>query len=321
MFTRRNLLVLGAGAGVAGLAGPGRLRSALAQQPAPSLGANRLVTLGTRGGPSIRTGFTPSPSANLIVFDNVAYVIDTGYGTSFKLVEAKFSLPQLRYIFITHHHSDHNAELGLLAYNAWAMGLRTPIDAYGPAGMKRLVQGFWDAYQFDIETRMEDEGRPDLRKLVNVHEYTEGQLLTTPDLKVTALRNLHPPITDSFALKFEFPGKTIVFSGDTAYFPPLAAFAKGADVLVHEVMYAPALEELVRRVPNAATLMAHLKASHTLTDEVGRLATAAGVKTLVLNHFVPADATGMTEEKWAAAVRTTYQGDLVVAKDLMEMRL
>ena len=276
--------------------------------------------LGTRGGPRI-TGATPTPSASLIVWNNVPYVIDTGYGVSFKLVEAKFPLPALRYTFITHHHSDHNAEWGLLVYNAWATGLLSPVDAYGPAGMKRLAQGFWDAYKFDIETRMADEGRPDLRKLVNIHEYTEGPVMAADGVKVTALRNVHPPITESFALKFEFPGKTIVFSGDTAYHPPLAEFAKGADILVHEVMYAPALEELVRRNPNAATLMAHLKASHTLTDEVGRIAAEAGVKKLVLNHFVPADATGVTEETWFDAVRTTYKGDLVVARDLMEIRL
>jgi ribonuclease BN (tRNA processing enzyme) len=97
---------------------------------------------------------------------------------------------------------------------------------------------------------------------------------------VTARRNLHPPLTESYALKFRFPGKTIVFSGNTGHFPPLAAFAKRADILVHEVMYAPALEELVRRSPNASTLMAHLKASHTLTDDVGRIAAEAGVKKL-----------------------------------------
>jgi ribonuclease BN (tRNA processing enzyme) len=248
-------------------------------------------------------------------------VIDTGYGATFKLVEAKFPLPALRYTFITHHHSDHNAEFGLLVYNAWATGLQTPVDAYGPAGMRQLAQGFWDAYKFDIETRMADEGRPDLRKLVNVHEYSEGLVMAAGDVKVTALRNQHPPITESFALKFEFPGKTVVFSGDTAYFPPLAEFAKGADILVHEVMYGPALEDLVRRNPNAATLMSHLKASHTLTDEVGRIATQAQVKTLVLSHFVPADAAGMTEEKWADAVRPTFKGNLVVAHDLMEVPL
>jgi len=140
-------------------------------------------------------------------------------------------------------------------------------------------------------------------------------------VKVTALRNVHPPITESFALKFEFPGKTIVFSGDTAYFPPLAEFAKGADILVHEVMYAPALERLLARTPNAPTLMAHLKASHTLTDDVGRIATQAGVKTLVLSHLVPADDPSVTEQIWAEAVRATWKGDLIVGRDLMEIAL
>src|SRR5215813_10919660 len=263
MITRRHLLAAGMGIAATALHQPSSLRVAIAQQSAPNLGPNRLVTLGTRGGPSIRTGFTPSPSANLIVFDNVAYVIDTGYGASFKLVESKFPLPQLRYIFITHHHSDHNAEFGLLVYNAWVMGLRTPIDAYGPTFMERLAQGFWDAYQFDIETRMADEGRPDVRKLVHVHEYTEGEVLKTDKVRVLALRNSHPPTTESFALKFEFPGKTVVFSGDTAYHPPLAQFAKGADILVHEVMLLPAIAFIVRANPNAGRILEHLKASHT----------------------------------------------------------
>jgi ribonuclease BN (tRNA processing enzyme) len=316
MITRRHLLTASAGVALAASFGP--RRPAMAQER--KLGPNRLVLLGTRGGPRI-TGYAPSPAANLIVWDNVPYVVDTGYGATFKLVEAKFPLPALRYTFITHHHSDHNAEFGLLVYNAWASGLHTPIDAYGPAGMAALAQGFWDAYKFDIDTRIVDEGRPDLRKLVNVHEYAEGPVMAAGDVKVTALRNVHPPITQSFALKFEFPGKTIVFSGDTAYFPPLAAFAQGADILVHEVMYAPALEELVRRVPNAATLMAHLKASHTLTDEVGRIASQAGVKKLVLSHLVPADAPGMSEQTWIDAVRPTFAGELVVAHDLMEIPL
>src|SRR6476620_7489345 len=297
MISRRHLL--GASAAVAAAAAVPGPRPARAQPR--NLGPNRLVLLGTRGGPRI-TDYNSSPAANLIVWNNIPYVIDTGYGVTFKLVEKKFPLPALRYTFITHHHSDHNAEFGLLLNNAWALGLKTTVDAYGPAGMKQLADGFWDAYKFDIETRIADEGRPDLRKLVIIHEYTEGLVLAAGDVKVSALRNVHPPITESYALKFEFPDKTIVFSGDTAYFPPLAVFAKGADILVHEVMYGPALEELLRRNPNAPTLMASMKSHHTLADDVGRIATEAGVKKLVLNHFVPADATGVTERTWFDAV-------------------
>jgi ribonuclease BN (tRNA processing enzyme) len=317
MLTRRCFLAAGAGM----LAATLNARSAVSQGGSVSrnLGPNRLVTLGTKGGPAIRVGFKAAPSANLLVYNNVPYVIDTGYGVSFKLMEAGFPLDALRYVFITHHHSDHNAEFGLLMNNAWAIGLRTAVDAYGPAGMHALADGFWQAYRFDIETRMKDEGRPDLRQLVNVHEYTEGDVMAAGDVKVTALRNVHPPINESFALKFTFPDRTIVFSGDTAYFPPLAAFAEGADILVHEVMYAPALEALLRRNPNAPTLLAHLKASHTLTDEVGRIATQAGVKKLVLSHLTPADDPNVTAQVWTDAVRETWKGDLVVAHDGMEI--
>ncbi|MFL5049316.1 MAG: hypothetical protein ACJ8D4_04330, partial [Xanthobacteraceae bacterium] len=104
MFTRRRFLSTGSGLAAAATLGEpfACVSSSFAQQPSaapPNLGPNRLVTLGTRGGPAIRTGFTPSPSANLIVFDNVPYVIDTGYGVSGKLVQSKFPLPQLRYVF------------------------------------------------------------------------------------------------------------------------------------------------------------------------------------------------------------------------------
>jgi len=132
---------------------------------------------------------------------------------------------------------------------------------------------------------------------------------------------VHPPIVESYALKFELGRKAIVFSGDTTYFPPLADFAKGADMLVHEVMYGPALEALVQKNPNAATLMAHLKASHTLAEDVGRIAAAAEVKMLVLNHFVPGDDRSVTPEVWTEAVRKTFAGNIVVGRDLLELPL
>jgi ribonuclease BN (tRNA processing enzyme) len=71
--------------------------------------------LGTRGGPAIQ-GYAPSPFCSLLIYKGVSYVVDTGYGATFKLVEAGLPLPALRYIFITHHHSDHNLELGPVVY-------------------------------------------------------------------------------------------------------------------------------------------------------------------------------------------------------------
>ncbi len=111
----------------------------------------------------------------------------------------------------------------------------------------------------------------------------------------------------------------MVISGDTAYAPELAEFAKGADVLIHEVMYLPALETLIRRLPNAKRLREHLLASHTLPEDVGKIAAQAEVKTLVLSHFVPGDDPSITDEQWSEGARKHFKGRIVVGKDLMEI--
>ncbi|TGV73282.1 MBL fold metallo-hydrolase, partial [Mesorhizobium sp. M00.F.Ca.ET.158.01.1.1] len=108
-------------------------------------------------------------------------------------------------------------------------------------------------------------------------------------LKVTALRVDHPPVTDCFALRFEHGGKSVVFSADTAFFPPLADFAEGSDILVHEAMLEEGIERLVARTGNGARLREHLLASHSFAEEAGRIASDGGVKRLVLNHLIPAD--------------------------------
>lgn len=255
-----------------------------------------------------------------MLIDDVPYVVDCGMGVTERLTRAGVALPNLRTIFIGHHHSDHNLEYGNLIYNAWAAGLKGHIDSYGPVGLTAMTRAFWELNRFDIETRIADEGRPDLRTMVTAHEVTaDGPVMQDERVRVTAFRTPHPPIVDNFAYKFEAPGRTIVFSSDTAYNPKLADFARGADVLVHEVMYGPGVDALVARVPNGATLKAHLLASHTLTEDVGRVAAAAGVKTLVLSHLVPGDDPGITDEMWTDGVRRHFNGRIVVGKDLMEI--
>ena len=315
--TRRELIsTAGFAFGAAALGS----RSAIAQLAAADLGADRLILLGTRGGPFIN-GYTASPPANVLVYKNIPYIVDTGYGVTFKLVEAGISLPALRHIFITHHHSDHNLELGPLLYNSWAAGLRTPVDVYGPLGLKTLIAAYWDSNRYELDTRIADEGRPDLRQLVSAHEFSQGPIFSNADVKITALRNNHPPVTESYALKFELGGKVVVFSGDTSYFPPLAEFARGADYLVHEVLYGPALDALLSRRPNAATLKASIMSHHTPAADVGRIAAAANVGTLVLSHFVPADDDSLTPQVWIDAVRTTFRGSIIVGKDMLQLPL
>jgi ribonuclease BN (tRNA processing enzyme) len=129
----------------------------------------------------------------------------------------------------------------------------------------------------------------------------------------------HPPVVPSFAYRFECADRSIVISGDTRPSPALVALARGADVLVHEVMHLPSLDALIASEPSAATLREHLLASHTTTEQVGRIATEAGVGTLVLSHFVPGGYPFVRDEVWHDAVRPHFSGRLVVGRDLMEL--
>ena len=99
----------------------------------------------------------------------------------------------------------------------------------------------------------------------------------------------------------------------------MIALAKGADILVHEILYLPGLDRILARVPNAATLRKHLVDSHTAAEDVGRVAAQAQVKTLVLSHFVPGDDPDITDEMWSEDVRKHFKGQIIVGKDLMEI--
>jgi ribonuclease BN (tRNA processing enzyme) len=311
MIHRRALLSLGLG--VAGaLAAP----AVFAQSDKPR---TRIVFLGTKGGP--RVGLGASNPANLVVVNDTPYLIDCGMGVSRQLIAAHVPIPSVKYIFISHHHSDHNLEYGNVVYNAWAAGLSTPIHSFGPKGIEAMTRTYWELNKFDVETRIEDEGRPDPRPLLIAKDIGNGEILKTSDVTVTAFRTPHPPIVDSFAYKFETPDGTIVFSSDTAYNPKLAEFAKGADVLVHECLYVPAVDRLVIKTRNGASLKKHLMDSHTTTEDVGKIAAAAGVKTLVLSHFVPGDDPEVTDDDWTRDVKKNYSGRIIVAKDLMELKL
>ena len=290
------------------------------EMPPADLGPDRLVLLGTKGGP--RVAYGRSNPANILIIAGRPYVIDCGYGVTRQLVHIGMPLAALRTIFITHHHADHNLEYGNLILNAWGRGLAETVDAYGPAGLARMTRLFFDLNQFDIEVRLQDEGRLDIRKLVDVHEVSQdGVVLENDDVTVTAFKTPHPPIVENFAYRFETKDAVVVFSSDTEYNPRLAEFAKGADILVHEALYEPGVDALVSRIPNAATLKAHLMAAHTTTEDVGRIAAQAGVKTLVLNHLVPGDDLTITDAMWAEGVKKHFSGRVIVGADLMSLPL
>jgi ribonuclease BN (tRNA processing enzyme) len=280
----------------------------------------RLILLGTKGGPSAALTTGRHLTAQVIIARGVPYVVDCGLGVTEQLVRAGVSLRQLRHILVTHNHSDHNLDYGNLFYTAWATGLATPVDVWGPPPLAEMARQYFALNAYDIDIRIADEGRPDPRTLLRVHEFSAGGVvLRNDDLKITAALVPHPPVVPSFGYRFDAADRSIVISGDTAYSDAVVALAKDADVLVHEAMYQPGIERLAQRLGNATRLLEHLKAAHTITEDVGRVAAAAKVKMLVLSHLVPGDDTSITDEMWIAGARRSYDGPIVVGRDLMEI--
>jgi ribonuclease BN (tRNA processing enzyme) len=288
-------------------------------------GANRktrLILLGTGGGPRPRK--ESSAAAQVILVDDVPYVVDCGNGVARQLVLAGVPLDSLRHIFITHHHSDHNADYGNLISLAWTAGLRTRVDAWGPPPLARMTTLFFEMNAADIRGRIASEGRPALEPLVHPHELKDGgEVMKDHQVKVTAVLVKHPPMVPSFAYRFDAADRAIVISGDTARSDNVIALARGADVLVHSAYYPPAIERLQARlqarVPNVATLMRTIHEGQSSVEDAARIAHAAGVNTLVLSHLIPADDPTVTDDMWLAAARPHFTGTIIVGKDLLEI--
>jgi ribonuclease BN (tRNA processing enzyme) len=287
----------------------------------PSLGASertRLILLGTAGGP--RPKADRAATSQVILVSDRAYVIDCGDGVARQLVAAGVRLDSLSKVFITHHHSDHNADYGNLLLLAWASGLKTPVETYGPPPLERMTDLFFQLNAFDIETRIADENRVPLAPLIRARDITtSGVVVDDGKVRVRGALVAHPPIEHAFAYRFDTEDRSIVISGDTAYSKELLELARGAEVLVHEALFLPGIERTAARVSNAPGLLEHIVRSHTTVEDAAKLAAEAGVKTLVLSHLVPADDPLVTEDDWRAAAKEHFPGEIVIARDLLEI--
>lgn len=318
---RRQLVQLGLVAFATGLfRSYGAQAAPIAAGATPANGA-KVILLGTKGGP--RVGGARSNPANALMVNGAVYVIDTGMGVTSQLLKAGVDLETIRSVFISHMHSDHQLEFGNLIYNIWIAGLlKKPIQAYGPVGLQQMAADYWRLNQSDITTRMADEGRSDPSKLLVTHDLqgAGGKVMEDGLVNVSFLSTPHPPLKN-FAYRFDTPHGSAVFSGDTAYCSQLGDFAHGADVLVHETLYLSGVDALVKRIGGGPALRNHLIESHTPAEQVGMVAARAGVKKLVLSHFVPGDMTWITEAMWRKEAAKHFKGEIIVGRDLLEVQL
>jgi ribonuclease BN (tRNA processing enzyme) len=292
------------------------LAAACATTPAGLSPGSRLILLGVGGGPRPRKA--SSASAQVVVVNGSLYVVDCGDGVARQLVLAGLSLDRLRHVFLTHHHSDHTADYGNLLLLSWTAGLKSGVDAWGPPPLEEITRLFFEMNALDIATRIADEQRIPLQPLVRTHELRSGGLVAEDEnAKVRAALVSHPPLQHALAYRIDAADRSFVISGDTTASDNLIELARGADVLVHEALFPAGVDRIAARSPNAARLRESIMSHHTTAENAGRVAQAAGVKLLVLSHFVPADDPGISETMWLNEARKHFRGPVVVGRDLM----
>ncbi|MDJ1017381.1 MAG: MBL fold metallo-hydrolase [Paracoccaceae bacterium] len=277
--------------------------------------------LGVKGGPAIRPG-SHMPTSVLVRIGGKTILVDAGLGAARGVCDAGVALPEIDLILITHLHSDHYLELGPLLHTTWTAGLSKTIPLIGPEGLDDYWRHFLRSMAFDIELRIRDEGRNDLTGCADISVLREGAVWSEGGLTIRAMRNVHPPIEDSFALRIEAEGRSVVISGDTAPMDAMVEFARGADVLVHEAMLTDGVEAVIAKTPNGDDrLRTHILRSHSAAEEVGRIAREAEVGHLALNHLLPDGLPGFSETDWERAVREHWSGPLTIGRDGVTIRI
>ncbi|MEV0600420.1 MBL fold metallo-hydrolase [Streptomyces sp. NPDC050315] len=273
-----------------------------------------LVILGSAGGPQPHPG--KAAPATAVVVDGDIHVIDCGNGVGRQLVSAGLELSALRSVFVTHHHVDHNADLGALVHLAWTAARSEPVDLYGPAPLESMVKQYLELNQPDIHHR-EALGRPALSGIFRPHEVAGPGVVHEADgVRVSAAVATHPPMP-SYAYRVDAHGRSVVVSGDTAKCDEVTELARGADVLVHEA-YSPGHlpEFMTGSNTKIERLQQHFAQAHTSAEDAARVAAAAGVHTLVLWHLIPWQ---LDDATFIEQATRHFDGEIIVAHDLQRI--
>lgn len=300
-----------------------------------------IVFLGTAGGPPLR--FDRSEPSTLLIVDGREYLIDCGIGTMRRMLEAGIKSEQVGTIFLTHLHADHDLGLADVMANDFVhtdlFGAAASFNIYGPPQTRELVDA---AFHFiTIGFRPFEAENPSARRVADgqfaspfvAHEFDrDGVIFRDDKIRVIAAENSHYALMPlpqrgalkSYSYRIETPHGVIVFTGDTGPSDAVARLAKGADVLVAEASSRDAgdrdrfIHSMAARnhwpPKRVQAFRAHFTAEHLDTDDIGELATKAGVKAVMLYHYDPLDKADQTA--YASGVKKKFAGAVFAPDDL-----
>jgi ribonuclease BN (tRNA processing enzyme) len=206
---------------------------------------------------------------------------------------------------------------------------RTTVHPERPfPGTADLVENIVAGYAYHLNVMPLDANMPDPGLLVRAIDIPvpapmagdirlpitvfEDEIVTVTVVPVTH-GHAHPAL----AYRFDTSDGSVVFSGDTTVNEGLIAFARDADVLVHQVAD---LDYLERHGLTGAALQ-RMAALHTDVTEVGSVAERARVHELILNHYLPAEPDAITDPEWAERAGSGFRGTTTAGFDGLKRTL
>ncbi|WP_294297512.1 MBL fold metallo-hydrolase [uncultured Sphingomonas sp.] len=296
-----------------------------------STGGNSFVTLGTMGGPVANP--KRSQPANLLLRGKDAYLVDCGDGAVQQMGKAGVLLPQVRAVFLSHLHVDHTGGLAALLGLRNQTEIRSVLTVYGPPGTKALVDGIVASMAPAAKAGYGYPGQSwaDPASIVTVVEFGDDARVSIDGMTVTAVQNTHYDFPrgsaedtayKSLSLRFDLPDRSIVYTGDTGPSTAVERLAKGADLLVSEMIDVEGTLGVVRHnapnmpPPAQQKLIRHLTMHHLTPGDVAALSQRAGVKAVAITHFSAGPDNPERTARDLATIAQTYAGPVRIANDL-----
>ncbi|WP_372786570.1 MBL fold metallo-hydrolase [Phenylobacterium sp.] len=309
--------------------------SATAQAPAvpASYDGLKVVFCGTSGPLPVKDR---AKACTAIQAGGTLYLVDIGPEATENLLAWRMPMAAARAVFVTHLHSDHIGEIGEFNMQSWVAGRPGPLILVGPPGVEHLAAGFNEAYGIDHGFRNAHHEHGAV-KLPIAAGLLKAQVVPPPasgttvvwrenGLTVTAIVVHHNPVAPAYAYRFDYRGRSVVVSGDTIKWPPLAVAAKGADVLIHEAQNSDMTKQLSQGLAmmgneRMSSIMTDTLSYHTTPVEAADIARAAGVKRLVLSHLTQAGLPMYNPETFTRGMDAGGPLDWRLARDGMTIEL
>ncbi|MBY0543973.1 MAG: MBL fold metallo-hydrolase [Gammaproteobacteria bacterium] len=301
-------------------------------KPLPQDGKMHVYFCGT-GAPVTYMEDIRKPACLAVIVDNQFLLFDAGEGSVQTLATMGLPYTRIYNVFITHWHSDHFAGLAGVINVSWIDGRNKPINVYGPYGIKKVLDGLIQAYQFDTifrATNSNDNLDPSLAMPVtHLIDAISGDkhVYKNHNVAVTAFEVDHEPVYPALGYSLNYKNCHVMISGDTKVIPKERKEAKNVDVFISEALNREQIQALAIQQKAAGNMTKYaidedIPNYHSDTLQLAQIAQQAGAKNLVLTHLdLPYVPSAKATNAFIQGMAQYYKNPIIAAKDGDELIL